>query len=115
MEIKDYNVVIDGRNFFGQSIKNYLNSYDNIRKISTGQGDDYRKGRLLDYPYFKKYYKSIATYSSKQQKLDANPKAVQQTNFSGNLTRGGGARMYFIIKEAKERNLDFSKGTVKVL
>ena len=57
----------------------------------------------------------IAIDLSKQQKLDADPKAIQQINFTGNLTRADGARMYFIIEEAKETVLDFSKGTVKVL
>ena len=52
VEIKDYNVMIDGRNFFDQLIKYYLKTYDNIRKIATGQGDDYITGCLLDYPYF---------------------------------------------------------------
>ena len=56
MEIKDYNVMIDGRNFFDQPIKNDLKTYDDIRKIATGQGDDYTTGCLLDYPYFKKWY-----------------------------------------------------------
>ena len=55
--MKDYNVMIDGRNFFDQTIKNDLKTYDNIRKIATGQGDHYISGCLLDYPYFKKYYK----------------------------------------------------------
>ena len=50
MEIKDYNVVIDGRNLFDQLIKNDLKTYDNIRKIATGEGDDYTTGCLLDYP-----------------------------------------------------------------
>ena len=50
MEIKDYNVVIDGRNLFDQLIKNNLKTYDNIRKIATGEGDDYTTGCLLDYP-----------------------------------------------------------------
>ena len=45
----------DVRNFFNQTIKNDLKTYDNIRKITTGQGDDYTTGCLLDYPYFKKY------------------------------------------------------------
>ena len=66
-------------------------------------------------PISKKYYKLIAIDLSKQQKLDADPKAIQQINFTGNLTRAEGARMYFIIEEAKETVLDFSKGTVKVL
>ena len=54
MKIKDYNVMIHGINFFDQPIKNDLKTYDNIRKIATGQGDNYTTGRLLDYPYFKK-------------------------------------------------------------
>ena len=50
MEIKDYNVMIDRKNVFNQTIKNDLKTYDNIRKIASGQGDDYTTGRLLDYP-----------------------------------------------------------------
>ena len=115
VEIKDYNVMIDGRNFFDQPIKNDLKTYDNIRKIATGQGDDCTIGCLLDYPYFKKYYKLIAIDLSKQQKLDADQKAIQQINFTWNLDRAEGSAMFFIIEEAKETVLDFSKGTVKVL
>ena len=107
--------MIDGRNFFDQPIRNDLKTYDNIRKIETGQGDDCTTGRLLDYSYFKIYYKLIAIDLSKQQKLDADPKAIQQINFTGNLTRGGDATMFFIIEEAKETVLEFSEGTVKVL
>ena len=59
MEIADYNVMIDGRNFFDQPMKNDLRTYNN-RKIAIGQDDDYRTGCLLDYPYFKNYYKLIA-------------------------------------------------------
>ena len=69
--IKDY-VMIDERNFFDQLIKNDLKTHDNIRKIATGQGNDYTTGCLLDYPYFKKYYKLIAIDLSKQQKLTTN-------------------------------------------
>ena len=54
VEIQDYNVKIDSKNFFDQPINNYSKSYENIRKIATGQGDDYTSGYLLDYPYFKK-------------------------------------------------------------
>ena len=54
VEIKDYNVIVHGRNFFDQPIKNDLKTYDNIRKIAIGQGDDYTTGCLLDYPYLKK-------------------------------------------------------------
>ena len=57
----------------------------------------------------------IAIDLSKQQAFDADPKAIQQNNFTGNLNRGEGATMFFIIKEAKETILDFSQGTVRVL
>ena len=104
--------MIDGGNLFDQPIKSDLK---NIRKMATGQGDDYTTGCLLDYPYFKKYYQSVATDLGKQQKLDTDPKKVQQTNFTWNLPWAEGAAMFFIIEEAKETLLDFSKGTVKVL
>ena len=115
VEIKDYNIVINGENFFDQPIKNNKIAYDNIRKIATGQGDDYTTGCLLDYPYFANTYKMIAVDLSKQQALDADPRAIQQINFTGNLDRAGNTRVYFILEEAKETILDFSQGTVKVL
>ena len=52
--------MIDGKNFFDQLLKNDLTTYDVIQKIATGQGDDYSTGCLLDYPYFREYYKLIA-------------------------------------------------------
>ena len=84
-------------------------------KISTGQGDDYRTGCLLDYNYSKKY-KTIADFS-KQQRHGANPKAIQQISFIGNLAWEGNANatMVFIIEEAKETDSEFSERTVKVL
>ena len=76
MEIKDCKVIIDRKIFFDQTVKNDLRTYDNIRKISSGQGDDYTTTCLLDYPYFEEYYKLIAIDLSKQQKLNADPKAM---------------------------------------
>ena len=107
--------MIDGKNFFDQPINSDLKTYENIRKIATGQGDDYTTGCLLDYSYFKDYYKMIAIDLSKQQVLDADPRAIQQINFTANLDRAGNTTMFFIIEEAKETVLDFSQGTVKVL
>ena len=115
IEIKDYNIVINGENFFDQPIKNNKVTYDNIRKVATGQRDDYTTGCLLDYPYFSNTYKMIAVDLSKQQALDADPRAIQQINFTANLDRAGNTRVYFILEEAKETILDFSQGTVKVL
>ena len=60
VEMKDYNIIIDGKIFFDQPLKNDKVTCENIRKIATGQGDDYTTGCLLEYTYFKKYYKMIA-------------------------------------------------------
>ena len=105
----------DGENFFDQPIKNNKVRYENIRKVATGQGDDYTTDCLLDYPHFKDTYKMIAVDLSKQQALDTDPRATQQINFTANLDRAGNKRIYFILEEAKETILDFSQGTVKVL
>ena len=67
VEIRDYNVMIDGKNFFDHPINSSLKTYENIRKITTGQGDDYKTGCLLDYSYFKDHYKMTAIDLSKQQ------------------------------------------------
>ena len=115
VEIKDYNIIINGENFFDQPIKNNIVTNENIRKIAIGQGDDYTTGCLLDCSYFAGTYKMIAVDLSKQQALDADPRAIQQINFTANLDRAGNTRVYFILEEAKETILDFSQGTVKVL
>ena len=114
VEIKDYNVMIDGKNFFDQPVKNDKVTYENIRKITIGQGDDYTTGCLLDYTYFQKYYKMIAVDLSKEQVPDADPKAIQQINFTVNLNREN-TRFYFTLEEAKETAFKFSQGTVKAL
>ena len=89
VETKDYNVKIDGRNFFDQPINNNIKSYENIRKIVTGQGDDYTTGCSLHYLSLKENYKFIAIDLSKQQALDADPRAIRQINFTANLDRAG--------------------------
>ena len=81
----------------------------------TSQGDDYTTSCLLDYVYFKNYYKMAAIDLSKQQALDADPKAIQQINSTENLGRYGSTTTFFIIEKAKETILDFSKGLVKVM
>ena len=107
--------MIDGKNLVDEPINSNIKTYQNIRKIATGQGDDYATGCLLDYSYFKDHYKMIAIDLSKQQALDADPRAIQQINFTANLDRAGNTSMFFIIDKAKETVLDFSQGTVKVL
>ena len=97
VEIKDYNVITDRKNIFDQQIKNDKVTYENIRKIATGRVDEYTTGCLLDYIYFKNYYKIVAVDLSKQQALDTDPKAIQQINFTANLERDGNIRFYFIL------------------
>ena len=76
--------------------------------------DDYTTGCLLDYIYFKNYYKMIAVDLIKQQALDPDPKEIQWMNFTANLDIAGNTRIYFIL-EVKEAVLELSQGTVKVL
>ena len=97
VEIKDGDVMINGKNFFDQPI-NDKRAYDNIWKIAAGQRDDYTTDCLLDYVYFKNYDKMIAIDLRKQQDFDTDPRANQKINFTGNLDRAGNTTMFFITK-----------------
>ena len=101
--------MIDGKKVFRSASKNDKITYENIKNLSTGHGDGSTIGYLLEYIYFKKYYKMIAIDLSKQQALDADPKAIQETNFTANLDTPGRTRIFFILEEAKETILDFHK------
>ena len=70
---------------------------------------------MLDYPYFKENYKMIEIDLSRQIELDADPRAIQQINFTANLDRAGNTATFFIIEEAKETVFEYSQGIVKVL
>ena len=107
MEIKDYNVMIEGSNFFDQPINSMNKTYENIRKIATGKGNDYTTGCLLDYPYLKENYKMIATDLSKQQAFDADPRKIQQINFTADLDRDGNITIFFIIEKEKKTVFEF--------
>ena len=72
VKMENYNIEIDDRNFYDQPINDSIKQYDEIRKISRGQGDDYTTGCLLDFSYFEKNYRLIAFNLSKQKVLDAN-------------------------------------------
>ena len=116
--IKNYNIEIDGRNFYDQSINDLIKQYDEIRKISTGQGDDYTTGCLLDFAYFEKNYRLIAADLSKQKALDADSRAIQQIIFTGKIkatVANTRVIIYYILEQSKETMLEFSKGTTKVL
>ena len=116
-EIKNYNVLIDGRNFCGQPINDLTKQYDEARQVSTGHDDHYTTGSLLDYGYFKDNYRLIAVDLSKQRALDADPRAIQQIVFQGFV--GGDdntkTRLYANLKQSKEIVLEFCKETAKLL
>ena len=98
---EDCNVMIDGKDFIDQLVKNNKITYENIRKIATGQGDGYATGLLLGYAYFSNIYKY-------QQTLDADPKIIKQISFTANLDRAENARTFFILEKEKETVLYFS-------
>ena len=101
--------MVDGQNFFERAINNDFKTYENIRKIATGQGDDYTTGCLLDYLYFKETYKMIKIDLSKQQALEIHPRAIQQINFTANLNRSGYTTIIFILKKHKKLSQTFHK------
>ena len=74
--IQNIIIKINGKNIFDQPINNDIKTYENIRKVATGQRDDYTTGCLLDYPYFEENYKMVAIDLSKQQALDAGARAI---------------------------------------
>ena len=83
VKIENYNTEIDGRNFYDQPINDSINQYDEVRKVSTGQGDDYTTGSLLNFAYFEKKSRLMAADLIKQKALDADSRAIQQMTFSG--------------------------------
>ena len=109
--VKDYNVIIDKLAFFDLPIKTEEEAYEKIIDIS--RNNEYTTGNLLDYDYFKKYYKLIAIDLSKQQALQENEYLIQQINIIGRLEQ---AANVFIIIEKKENNiLEFSQNFANVI
>ena len=95
-----------------------LITIDEVRKASTGQGDDYTTGCLLDFAYFKDNYRVIASDLSKNKALDTDSRAIQQIIFTGKIKSAvANTRViiYYILEQSKETTLQFSKGTTKVL
>ena len=118
VKINNYNIEIDDRNFYDQPINDSIKQYDENRKISTGQGDDYTAGCLLHYSYFEKKYRLLAAVQRKQKALDADSRAIQQIIFTGTkkaTVANTRVVIFYILEKSKERIFEFSKGTAKVL
>ena len=109
--VKDFNVIINKLAFFGLLIKPEEEAYEKIIDIS--RNNEYRTSNLLDYDYFKKYYKLIAIDLSKQQVLQENEDLNQQINFIGRLEQA--ANVFIIIEKKEHTILEFSQNFANVL
>ena len=109
--VKDYNVIIDKLAFFDLPIKSEEEAYEKIIDIS--RNNKYTTGNLLDYDYFKKYFKLIAIDLSKQQVLQENKDLIQQINFTGRLTEA--ANVFIIIEKKEKIILEFSQNLANVI
>ena len=112
IDLKKYNIIIDGRNFYDSLIESDIEKYIELKKVMIGKGEDYTIGSLLDYNYFKKHYKLVAVDLSRQKELDADPRAIQQIEFKYMLETN--STIYWVLEKSKETILEFYKGTVKV-
>ena len=111
VKIENCNIEIDGRNFYDQPINDLIKQYDEVRKVSTEQGDDYTTGCLLDFAYFKKNYRPIAADLRKQKALDTDSTAIQQIIFTGKANAA--AMINYILEQSKEATIQFSKELCK--
>ena len=109
VEIKDFNVLIDGKSFFDLPVKNEEEAYKKIIEMSNN--NDYTTGNLLDFGYFKKDYKLIVIDLSKQTKL----KDPRRISFIGKLSNTRGATMFFIIKKSEETTFNFLQNSATII
>ena len=92
--------MINRRNIFDRPVKIFIEEHMmTFKTLPTGQGDDYPADFLLDYPYLSKHNETIVIDLSKQQALDANPKAIQQIHFTRTLDQAENTTIPFIIEE----------------
>ena len=109
VEIKDFNILIDGKSFFDLPVKNQEEAYEKIMDISNN--NDHTTGNLLDFAYFKENYRLIAIDLSKQNKL----KDPQQISFTGKLDKPNGATKFFIIEKSEETTFNFSQNSATII
>ena len=117
-KIENYNIEIDGRIFYDQSINDSIKQYDKVREISTGQGDDYTTGSLLEFYLFWKKLQSNCWWFKQKKALDTDSRAIQQIIFTGKIKsteENTRVIIYYIFEQSKETILEFSKWTTKLL
>ena len=113
VKLTKYNVLINGLNFYDQPISDERRKYDELRKVCTGNGDDYTTGSLFDYKFFKNHCNIVACSFSRQKELDADPRAIQQIEFNCMLDTN--SQVLTVLEKSKETVLEFYKGNLKVL
>ena len=109
VRINDFNILIDGKNFFDLSVKNEEETYEKITEMSNN--NDFTTGNLLDFTYFKNNYNLIAIDLSKQIKL----KDTQQISFIGKLSKRNGATMFFVLEKSEETTFNFSQSSAAII
>ena len=119
VKIENYNIKIDGRNFYDQPINDSIKQNDKVKKVSAGQGDDYTAGCLLEFAYFETNDdRLIAADLSKQKSSEADSRAIQIIIFTGKIkatVANTRVIIYYILEQSNETNLQFFKGTTKLL
>ena len=108
-EINNYKTSINGRHVYDQPINDLIKQYDEVRKVSTGKGDDYTTGCLLDYAYFKDNYRLIAVDLSKQKSLDPDPRAIQEIVFQGAVGGDDNTQMKLFSNNQIKLSCNFTK------
>ena len=98
-DLNKFNVIIDGRSFYDNTIESDIEKYRQLKKVMIGKGEDYTTGSLLDYIYFKNHYKLVAVDLPKQKELDADPRAIQQIEFRYML--GTNSAIYWVLEKSK--------------
>ena len=112
VQIKDFNVLIDGKRFFDFPIKNEEEAYEKIIDMSNNNNNNYVTGNLLDFAYYKENYKLIAIDLNKQTKI----KDPQQINFISKIEeQDNGVTMFFIIEKSEETTFEFLQNSVNIL
>ena len=109
VDIKDFNVLTDGKNFFNLPVRDEVKFYRNI--IEMSRNNDYTTGNAVDFAYFKENYRPIATALSKQTKS----KDPQRINFIGRLLAEHGETMFFIMEKSEETTLKFLQNSANII
>ena len=115
VEVKQHNILIDDGNFYDQNVNDSITRYNKLLKLTSGKGEDYTTGCLVDYYYYLKSFNIVAIDLSKQSILDSDPRIAQQLEFIYRLDGNTKAEILTVLEKEKETILEFSKGDVRLL